>query len=314
MFHPRRLACASTSLAIVVLFATPPNARAAEVFGTKRGKVYHTHGAECASARKIMGDNRVTFATEEEAKTSGRRLCKRCEALDRQQADRAEPKQKKADPPPGDDGRKAEENREGDAPPQPAVPPDTAGLLVEFATVTKVLPGGTLVLDNGEHARLLGITCPARGQPREKDATRFIAEETRGRTVRFACESASCRAARRDELGRLLIYASAEPDGRDLGGELVFQGYAWVDRDVPFARQSEYRRFEEEAWRAGRGIWERGDKYEPGGETVVTGRHAHCYHPPNCQHAKLMAGVMTLTLNDAKARRLVPCSEYKGKR
>ncbi|MBK8271010.1 MAG: thermonuclease family protein [Planctomycetes bacterium] len=130
----------------------------------------------------------------------------------------------------------------------------------------------------------------------------------------LAVESSACRSDRRDALGRLLVYATPEPNGRDLGGELIFQGYAWADRDVPFVRYEEYVRYEEDAWRAGRGIWQRGEKLESGSESVVTGRHAHCYHSPGCQHAKYMANVMTLTLSDARARRLVPCSEFRGKK
>ncbi|HWL94440.1 MAG TPA: thermonuclease family protein, partial [Phycisphaerae bacterium] len=270
--------------------------------------------------RKIQGDNRVTFGSEQEAKNTGRRLCKRCETLDLKAA--------KGDGGPGSasgngertgglrdtGGGEAGESRP-EKPPGAGPPIETngsTGLLPEFVAVTKVLSGGTLVLDNGDHAVLAGVVCPGKGQPHAQECTRYLNEQTRGRTVRLTYEAGGCRPTRRDELGRLVGYVVPEPNGRDLGGELIFQGYAWVDRGAPFARQAEYVRHEEDAWRAGRGIWERNSGADEG-ESVLSGRHAHCFHAPGCRHVKLMSGVMTLTLNEAKGRRLVPCGEYRGK-
>ncbi len=287
-----------------------------EVFGTKRGKVYHTFPQDCAAARKIYVENRMTFANESEAKSAGRRLCKQCENLARKAAEKggsSEPgderdSRPKVKPPPADDKKPP-----SDVPRRP--PGETDGdfeSVPEFAAVSKVLSGGTLVLDNGEHAVLIGVVVPGRNQPRSQDAVRFLTEQTRGRSLRLVYEIDSCYDDRRDELGRLTAYMTPSPDGRDLGSELIFQGYAWVDRGVPFARQKEYLRLEDDAWRGGRGIWERGG--DGGGETVVTGRHAQCYHAPNCEHVKLMVGVMSLTLDEARGRRLAPCSEYRARR
>ncbi|MBX3393934.1 MAG: hypothetical protein KF841_01060 [Phycisphaerae bacterium] len=306
------------ALGIVLLIVAPAAALVREVFGTKRGKVYHTQPNECASARKIQGDNRVTFQAEQDAKNAGRRICKRCETLDRQPAGKSDsPKKSGGVKGGGDDSAAGGAGREDhDAPPTSGPPVRIAGseLTAEVARVTSVLPGGTLVLDNGEHATLVGVVCPDRGQPGEKDSVRFLIEQTRGRTIRLTIEGGACRPDARDEHGRLCIYATPEPDGRDLGGELIFQGYAWVDRAAPFERQDEYLRFEEDAWRGGRGVWVRGEGLDAGGESVVTGRHAHCYHPANCGHSKILANVMPLTLSEARARRLVPCSEFRSRK
>lgn len=319
--HSRRLNFGRGVLAfgIVLLIVAPAAALVREVFGTKRGKVYHTQSNDCASARKIQGDNRVTFQTEQEAKNAGRRICKRCETLDRQATGKSEPSKKSGGDhgDEGDGGAGGAGRNDRDAPLKSEPPTRitvNSELTAEVAKVNSVLPGGTLVLDNGEHATLVGVECPDRGQPGDKDAVRFLTEQTRGRTIRLAIEGGACRPDARDEHGRLCVYATPEPDGRDLGGELIFQGYAWVDRGAPFNRQTEYLRFEEDAWRGGRGVWVRGEGFDAGGESVVTGRHAHCYHPTSCAHSKMLANVMTLTLSEARARRLVPCSEFRGRK
>jgi hypothetical protein len=167
-------------------------------------------------------------------------------------------------------------------------------------------------LDVGEKVRLLGVVCPGEGQPYAEDAVRFIKEQTQGRRVRMARDVSPGPIGHRDTLGRLLVYMKPEPDGRDLGAELIFQGYAWLDREARFQRRAEYARREEEAWRAGRGIW-KPSKGAAGKRKVVTGRHAQYYHDAKCPHASHLAGKITLTLNEARSRRLPPCAHYRVK-
>ena len=302
-------------------FCTSGVVEAGEIFGTRVGKVYHKHADDCASARKINEENKIVFASEKEAKSSGRRLCKRCETLDRKEAEARPPNEADKRGANGGGGRNGEAgDRNGDgrrAREQPReaadADADASESPSEMAAVTKVLSDGTLALDNGEHAVLIGIVCPGPKQPGAADAVRFLGEQTRGRMVRLSFDVSSCLGLQRDALGRMIVFAVPEPDGRDLGGELVFQGYAWVDRSVPYPRQSEYLRLEEEAWRAGRGIWQRSGG-AAGADTVVTGRHARCYHPPNCRHAALLVGVQSLTLDEARGRRLVPCEEFRARK
>lgn len=317
MTYSGRRAHLPCGFAIALIFTLSASAGfAGDVFGTRKGKVYHTHFQECASARKIGGDNRVTFSNAQEAMNAGRRLCKRCESLDKKAAESGEARgdqRKGGGQPPKDEGRTGAEpgGREPAGPVRPVVPPQEGEeASIEIAAVMKVLTGGTLVLDNGEHAVLVGVSCPTLKKSGGGDVQRFMTEQTRGRMVRLTCDATTCFGARRDELGRLLVYAVPEPDGRDLGAELIFQGFAWVDLSVPFSRQADYLRNEEAAWRAGRGVWKIGSE-KSAGVTVVTGRHARCYHSPNCRHVPLLTGTMSLTLDEAKSRRLVPCSDYR---
>lgn len=283
-----------------------------DIVGTKSSKVYHTHPLECPAARRINPDNLVHFASVEEAEASGRRLCKTCDDLDR----RSEGGGKTRRGGGGSSGRKPAGPTGGDPPTRddrPATDGDGELVLSEYAGVAGVLPGGTIELDIGEKAVLYGIICPAAGQPCASEAERFIREQTSGRRVRLLRDGTSALTRQRDELGRLLVYLSPEPDGRDLGAELLFQGYAWLDRQSAFERRREYVNREEEAWRSGRGIWQ--PLNAPAGERkVVSGRFAENYHDPKCPHVAHLTGKIALTVNEAKARRLTPCSHFQGEK
>lgn len=288
-------------------------ARADGIIGAKKSKVYHTHPDECGSAKRIGAANRLRFSSTKEAQAAGRRLCKRCAALDRK-AKASRDKGKKNE---GDHGGRDEPARPAGRrpPPEPKNPPPHAeapSIPPDFVRVSDVLAGGTLVLDTGEKAALIGVVCPQPGQRHARDAVRYLREQTLRRTVRLSYEASPCFARPRDDWGRLLIYAVPEPDGRDLAGELIFQGYAWADPGVRFGRAREYARQEEAAWRAGRGVWARSDGPD-GKRTVVTGRFARQYHRPDCRHVSLLTGVTKMTVNEARQRRLVPCSEYRAK-
>ncbi|MCG8409381.1 MAG: thermonuclease family protein [Phycisphaerales bacterium] len=273
-----------------------------EVIGAKRSKVYHTHSRQCSAAKRIGAGNRISFTSAEEAERSGRRLCRRCAKLEEKAQEAGESEDEKP-------------TRKGKLRPQPKRPLEDEGrrtVFPEFARVTDVLIGGTLVLDNGEKAVLLGVSCPGRRQPNAKDLVRFITEQTRGRTVRVSHDTSPCQTLLHDDLGRLQVYVTPEPNGRDLGSELIFQGYAWLDRRVNFDRRADYGRREEEAWRAGRGIWEKKEGASDN-EEVVTGRHARHYHGPKCSHVAHLSGIVKTTLREAKERRLTPCSDYRVK-
>ncbi len=308
----RRSFVLATPITILLLWSAVQPTSAGGIIAAKKGKVYHSHPRDCASARRIQAENRITFPSAKEAVRAGRRLCRRCEALDRKAA-------QEKDKPVGPD-RSGDEKRTrppGDArgerqsgPPQKHRDGNTETALPEIVGVSKVLVGGTLELDNGEKAVLLGVICPDRGQPMAKEATRFLTDQVGERRLRISFDDTPGGSPRRDALGRLRVFATPVPDGRDLGAELIFQGFGWLDRDMRFSRRAEYLRHEESAWRDGRGIWKQ-SKTPSDNPEVITGRHAWHYHRPNCRHARHMIGVMTMGLNEAKARRLAPCSEYR---
>lgn len=58
----------------------------------------------------------------------------------------------------------------------------------------------------------------------------------------------------RDRYGRRLAYVRLA-DGRDLGAVLIASGWARAYRRFAYGRKAEYVRLEEEARRAGRGLW-----------------------------------------------------------
>jgi endonuclease YncB( thermonuclease family) len=279
--------------------------------GTKNGKVYHLYPAECSTARRINAENIVRFASAEEAERAGRHLCKTCEKI------RAKLLAEKMTGRSDKKGGQTETARPGGDKPsattRSADPEAPSSAVPQFARVKNILPGGTLELDVGEKVRLQGVVCPAGSQPLAKEAARFLEEQTRGRTVQLSFDSPACLPSQRDACGRLVAYLMPQPDGRDLGGELIFQGYAWLDREAMFDRQSEYARREEEAWRDQRGVWKPLEG-EAGKQEVVTGRFAMHYHDAKCPHAALLTGKITMTLNEAKSRRLPPCPLYRAKR
>jgi len=306
--HCRRLGCL-VLLVTVWGGASASSAPADEVIGAKNSKVYHTHPKACSHARRIGPENVIHFASAEEAEKAGRRLCKQCAALDRRKPaeDAGDSKEGKSEPQ-NTAKRFGSAKQDGERPPTGSV-----AALPEFARVSGILPGGTIELDNGEKARLLGVVCPQEDQRLAEDAVRFIDEQTCGRSLRLARDVfPPNHLGGRDALGRLLVYVTPEPDGRDLGGELIFQGYAWVDRGARFERRAEYARREEEAWRASRGIW-KPLKGAAGEEQVVIGRHAFHYHDPGCSHVAHLTSAMTVTVNEAKSRRLPPCPRYHVK-
>ncbi len=305
-----RIATALVVFVATVLLATSALAIATllgEVIGAKNSKVYHLYPEECGTAKRINAENIIRFASADEAERAGRRLCKACETL---RAKRELNDGKLT-------GEPARSNKKGEnsSHPPPASQPFTGGVpsgsgVPQFARVTAVLPGGTVELDIGEKVRLFGVACPAEGQALANETVRFIDEQTRGRTVRLSQDPEAADAAPRDSLGRLAVYLTPQPDGRDLGGELIFQGFAWVDREARFDRRAEYARHEEAAWRDHRGIW-KPLSGEAGKREVVTGRFAPYYHDAKCPHVPHLTGVVKMTVNEAKNRRLLPCPLYR---
>lgn len=283
------------------------------VLGTKRGKVYHTHPEDCGSARRIGEANRLWFKSIEEAEKVGRRLCKLCQTLDRK-AKEAEDSAKKERTQSGPSApkEKAGGARSDQSPTShPAEMPAPAVLPV-LARVTAVLAGGTLVLDNGDKATVLGVVCPESGQPMAKTTAKWIREQTDGLVVQLVHDSFPCGVQQRDGLGRGLVYVTLgpQPQGRDLGAELLRKGYGWLDRGAQFQRRPAYVRHETQAWRNERGVWKR-QAGAAGQEEVLTGRHAWAYHRQGCPHLHHLVGLIRMTLNEAKERRLVPCSRYR---
>lgn len=279
-----------------VPLARGDDAPAGDIVASKASKVYHPR--TCAAAKKLNMGAALRFKTEAEAQATGRRICKVCADLAAR-----EPKSAPAQPAaPADNGER---------PIQPAVatsqPAEPAALVPVTATIKKVLPGGTLVSDTGESFSLIGIVCPQPGQPMVKETIRFIREQTRGRRVRIRPESSG---ARRDALGRLQVYLFAQPGERDLGEELLYQGLAWLDHGAGFERYGRYVLQQDDGCWYQRGIWKRSDDVAGNSEVVIC-RHGVNYHSVDCPHAAQLAEPRTVTLNQAKDKKMTPCVFYR---
>jgi endonuclease YncB( thermonuclease family) len=285
-----------------ILGAGSTRATADGVVGAKKSKVYHTHPDDCSAARNINGDNRVSFASEEEAKKEGRRLCKSCVKLD----ERA--KKKAAEPSEAERPARSKRPKNADTDESESeVPPGGEAIEVQ---VKMVVTGGTLQLENGDKVRLFGVIAPQSGQPHADETVRFMEKRLKGCKVKLAPVEGAQIKTRRDGLGRSLAFVLLSSGDSDLGGELISEGLAAVDRSVEFVRLDDYLKREDDAAWAGRGIWKKQDS-PAGAAKVVTGKHTHEYHAADCPHVVHLIDPATISVNEAKGRRLHPCEYYR---
>lgn len=303
----RQLAIFFSCLVLLLSFDV---AMAERCIGTQKSKIFHNHPKACGSASRIQEDNQVVFKDASEARRAGRRQCRRCARLDSESKD---------------DGAKDDDQpsqqplgqpvRGGNLPPIRLMPPADANpaakLLPQMVRIKRILPAGTLQLDNGDTVCFDGIIVPNEDQPHARDARDYIDLQTQGRLMQLAQDAHHGVIAGRDGLGRLRVRLAANDGGRDLAGELVHAGFAWVDRSRWTSRWDELSRLEENAWRGGRGIWQQLDG-AAGKVSVVIGRDAVAYHERRCNHVKLLTDARDIELNEARARRLVPCEHFRA--
>ncbi|GJQ25915.1 MAG: hypothetical protein HBSAPP02_09470 [Phycisphaerae bacterium] len=304
------------------LFPLVAHAEEGTCYGSKDSKVFHTDAA-CPSGKKIIAENRIPFKSAADAEEQGRRLCRTCER--RMAAGKArEEKDATAPLPPSPKDEPAHEKKSGrgkNAASQPAdrsrngkSTSDGARSLIDPVrqmTVRQVLPGGAMVLDDGEKVHLLGVCCPEDRQPLAAEAVAHIEKLVKSRKCEQSWDGPASRPELRNENGQLLLYVAAGPNRIDLGGELIEKGLAWVDRDRPCTKTDDYLAREHLAWSEGRGIWRRLDGLA-GQARVLTGQYARHYHPTDCPHEVHLNEPSEITVNEAKARRLAPCCFYRA--
>jgi len=136
------------------------------------------------------------------------------------------------------------------------VPASAQTLAPYTAIVKQVLDGDTLILNNGEHVRLLGINTPERGkkqapdQPLADAAFKRLRSLVQGRGVKLRPGVEP-----RDRHGRLLATVQA-PDGMDVSQMLLSEGLGWMVAIAPnTAHVENYQAAEMQARRASRGVW-----------------------------------------------------------
>lgn len=121
--------------------------------------------------------------------------------------------------------------------------------------VTRVLDGDTIVLDNGETVRLIGVDAPEIHHPEipvqrfGEEAAEFLRQFAQG----FECTLEYEPDNLRDQYGRLLAYVFVEE--RLANAEIVRQGYAYVYTGFPFRRRAEFIALEREARERQCGLW-----------------------------------------------------------
>lgn len=130
------------------------------------------------------------------------------------------------------------------------------------ATVTAVHDGDTLTLDTGQRVRLWGIDAPEEQsrrwakQPGADEARDFVAKLTTWQVVEVEQKGRSY-----DRIVAVVTLA----DGRNVSGELVAAGLAWVEPRYCKVKRvcGPWRDAEETARAAGRGLWGLGEPIPP---------------------------------------------------
>jgi len=121
--------------------------------------------------------------------------------------------------------------------------------------VIRVLDGDTLVLDNGETVRLIGVDAPEIHHPEipvqrfGEEATEFLRRFAEG----FECVLEYEPNNLRDQYGRLLVYVFV--GDRLANAEIIRRGYTYAYTRFPFRRQTEFIALEREARERQHGLW-----------------------------------------------------------
>lgn len=129
-----------------------------------------------------------------------------------------------------------------------------------YRSVKRVVDGDTIVLENGERVRLIGVDTPETKHPKKaveyfgKEASAFTKRMCQGKTVRLEFDQANTHLGHKDKYGRTLAYIFLD-DGTFLNAEIVKQGYGFAYTRFPFRYLEEFRKNEREAREQGRGLW-----------------------------------------------------------
>lgn len=113
----------------------------------------------------------------------------------------------------------------------------------------EVIDGDTIVLQDGQKVRYLGINAPEHGQPYAREATNFSRRLVSGLSVRLEFDK-----VREDRYGRLLAYVY---QGSIMVNErLLAEGWAHIFSMPPNTRYAErFLQVQEQAKKARKGMW-----------------------------------------------------------
>ena len=119
--------------------------------------------------------------------------------------------------------------------------------------VERIVDGDTIVLQNGDIVRYVGITSPETGEPFEKEATEANRKLVEGKEVELEYDN-----YKGDKFGRILAYLII--DGKNVSIEMARLGMAQVviyQHKKPFIYQDKLLKAQEEAKKKKLGIWSR---------------------------------------------------------
>ncbi len=130
----------------------------------------------------------------------------------------------------------------------------------QLRTVSRVVDGDTIVLENGEKVRLIGVDTPETHDPRKpveyfgKEATNFTRSLVEGQQVLIEKDPANAHIGHKDKYGRTLAYVWNQ-EGKFVNAEIVEQGYGHAMTQYPFKYLNEFRGLEQHARQQEAGLW-----------------------------------------------------------
>lgn len=149
------------------------------------------------------------------------------------------------------------ENKSAESASQPNLAQTQNGLY----KVVKVIDGDTIAIEidnKTETARLIGINTPETVDPRKpvecfgKEASNKAKGILTGKNVKLEADISS---GERDKYGRLLRYVFLE-DGANFNKLMISEGYAYeYTYNAPYKYQDEFKKAEQEAKEAKKGLW-----------------------------------------------------------
>jgi micrococcal nuclease len=130
----------------------------------------------------------------------------------------------------------------------------------QLRTVSRVIDGDTIVLENGEKVWLIGVDTPETQHPQKpveyfgKEATGFTRNLVEGQRVWVETDPTNAHLGHKDRYGRTLAYVWNER-GKFVNAEIIQQGYGHALTRYPFKHLETFRGLEQHARQHESGLW-----------------------------------------------------------
>ncbi len=122
--------------------------------------------------------------------------------------------------------------------------------------ISEVIDGDTIKTSTGEKIRLIGIDTPETKDPRKpvqcfgEEASNYLESLIEGREVQLEEDSIGDTI---DKYDRLLRYIYSQNE--NINAKMIKDGYSYAYTNYPFSMSDEYKKLENEAREAKRGLW-----------------------------------------------------------